>query len=593
MTVDQYLISGILLATLVLFIINKWRYDIVAMMALVTAALFGLVKQSEMFAGFGHPAVITVASILVISHALQHSGALEVVSNWLRRFGKYPSLQLFLLTGLVAICSGFMNNVGALALFLPVAVSLAKRRKQHAGSMLMPVSFASLLGGTVTLIGTPPNIIISSFRKEYTGESFAMFDFAPVGIIVTLLGVSYVSFLGWRFLPKRNKIEESSEASSLAVASEYMVELRIPPENRFVDKSLHRIFKLSESEAIGILSIVRAGKHILAPTPYEILHANDVLVVEGQPDAIQQLIEDTNFELIDEKVDTGKLRSADVVILEVVIGPDSEMIGRSASGLRLSKQFGINLMAISRRGQAVHQRVHRTLLRAGDVLLIQSNEEGLSQRLDDLGCLPLASRTITLGRERKMWTTIIIFASAILLASLTNLSSALTFTAAVGALILSKTLNLRDLYTSIEWPVIVLLGAMIPVGRALETTGMTTIIANKIIMLSNGSSVYVLLAILIMISMLLSDVINNAATAVIMGPIGVSIAMTLGYPIEAFLMAVCIGSSCTFLTPIGHQSNLLVMSPGGYRFSDYARMGWLLDILIVLVAVPAIAFFWL
>lgn len=591
MTVDQYLITAILVSTLFLFVWNKWRYDVVAMLALVVAALLGLVKQGDMFSGFGHPAVITVASILIISHALQHSGALEIITNWLRKFGKHTSVQLFLLTGLVAICSGFMNNVGALALFLPVTVALAKRKKMHPGSMLMPVSFASLLGGTVTLIGTPPNIIISAYREQYIGESFSMFDFTPVGLSVTLIGVIYLAFIGWRFLPKRQ--HDQTVTDSLATASEYMTELRIPAENRFIDRSLYRVLQLCDGEEIRILSIVRGHRRILAPTQYEILREDDVLVVEGQPDAIQQFLDDSGLQMVEVKVDTEELTSDDVAIIEVVIGPDSIMVGRSASGMHLSTNHGINLMAISRRGQSIRQRLHKTILRAGDVLLLQTSEEDLGQKLEYLGCLPLATRNISLGKVRKMWTTIAIFAVAIIVTSVTSLSSSLTFTAAVGALVISKIVNLRDLYNSIEWPIIVLLGAMIPVGGALESTGTTKLIADGIVTVSLGAPVYVLLAILVIISMLLSDVINNAATAVIMAPIGASIAATLGYPIEAFLMAVCIGSSCTFLSPIGHQSNLLVMSPGGYRFSDYARMGWLLDVIVVLVSVPVIMWWWM
>ncbi|PIE45059.1 MAG: SLC13 family permease [Gammaproteobacteria bacterium] len=591
MTFEQYLITGILIASLVLFIWNKWRYDVVAMMALVLATLFGLVKQADMFSGFGHPAVITVAAILVISHALQHSGALEIIANWLRRFGRHESIQLFLLTGLVAICSGFMNNVGALALFLPVTVTLARRKKKHPGSMLMPVSFASLLGGTITLIGTPPNIIISAYRDQYVGQPFSMFDFMPVGIVVGLAGIVYLSFLGWRFLPKRDRNETTNE--TLAVAAEYMTELRIPSDNRFVDRSLFRILKLCDSEEIRILSIIRGHRRVLAPTQYEILHEDDILIVEGQPDAIQQLLDDADLQLVEQKVDTADLSSDDVSIIEVVLGPDSMMAGRSATGLSLSTNYGINLMALSRRGQSIRERLHRTILRAGDVLLLQTSQENLSQKLEYLGCLPLAARHISLGQVRKMWTTIAIFAVAILLTSLTDLSSALTFTAAVGAMVVTKIVKLRDLYNSVEWPIIILLGAMIPVGGALESTGTTKLIADSIVSVSSGFSIYVLLGVLVIISMLLSDVINNAATAVIMGPIGASIATTMGYSIEPFLMAVCIGASCTFLSPIGHQSNLLVMSPGGYRFGDYARMGWLLDIIVVFVSVPMIVWWWM
>jgi len=591
MTSDQYLISIILIATLCLFVIDKWRYDIVAMGALATATLCGLVKQSEMFTGFGHPAVVTVAAILIISHALQHSGALEAVTNWLRGFGRHDSIQIFLLTSLVAVCSGFMNNVGALSLFLPVAVALAKRKNKHPGSMLMPVSFASLLGGTITLIGTPPNIIIAAYAEQYIGKSFTMFAFAPVGLSIATVGIVYLAFIGWRFLPKR-EVGEGQQAS-LAVASEYMMELKIPKDNPYVDRSLFRVLQLCEGEGIQILSIIRDHRRILAPTQYEILRENDLLVVEGQPDAISQLIDDAGLQMIDMAVDTKALSSEQVSITEAVIGTDSLMIGRSATSLNLSKHHGVNLMAICRRGQTLRQRLHLTILRAGDVLLLQTAQQTLAQQLEFLGCLPLAERNITIGKTRKMWTTIFIFAIAIATTSLTQLSSALAFVAAVGALVVTKVVDYRALYNSVEWPIIVLLAAMIPVGQALETTGTTKLIADQIIHFNSGAPVYMLLGLLIIISMLLSDVINNAATAVIMAPIGTSIATALGYPIEAFLMAVCIGSSCTFLSPIGHQSNLLVMSPGGYRFIDYARMGILLDGLVVIVAVPVIMWVWM
>lgn len=591
MNTEQYLITGILLITLVLFVWNKWRYDIVAMFALVVATLCGLIDQDEMFSGFGHPAVITVAAILIVSQALQHSGALEIITNWLRNFNNHASIQLFLLIGLVALCSGFMNNVGALALFLPVTVSLAKRNKKHPGSMLMPVSFASLLGGMVTLIGTPPNIIISAYREQYVGTPFGMFDFTPVGLVVALAGIIYLAFVGWRFLPKRGSVGDGEDVS--LSAAEYMTELRVPAGNRFIERSLFRVLQLCDGEEIRILSIIRGRRRIPAPTQYEMLRQDDVLVVEGQPDAIQKLLEDAGLQMMESEVKSEDLTSDDVAIIEVVISPDSQMVGRSAKGLHLSTNHGLNLMAISRRGQSIRQRLHRTIFRAGDVLLVQTTEDDLARRMKYLGCMLLATRNISLGKQRKMRTTVGIFAVAILLTSFTPLSSSLTFIAAVGAMVMTRIVNVRELYSSIEWSVIVLLAAMIPVGGALESTGVTTLIAKQIIHVSSGHSVYVLLAILVIIAMLLSDVINNAATAVIMGPIAASIAATLGYPVEAFLMAVCIGSSSTFLSPIGHQSNLLVMSPGEYRFSDYARMGWLLDVIVVAIAVPAIALIWL
>lgn len=588
MTFDQVVISAILLVTLALFIYGRWRYDVVAMFALSIGAVFGVVNRDDMFAGFGHPAVITVAAVLVISHAIQQSGMLDSINKFMKRFNS-QTVQLALLCGFVAISSAFMNNVGALALFMPIALTMAKRQDLSPSKLLIPVSFASLLGGLTTLIGTPPNIIISGMRDDYSNGPFAMFDFAWVGVPVAIAGLIYLVLFAPKKLPD---VKAADQDSALSAAGDYMTELRILDDSPYLNRSLFRIQELGRAGDITILSIVRAGRRILAPTRYEIIRESDILVVEGSTESINDFKKEAKLELVSKKVDTTHLSSQQVTILEAVIGPDSMLIGRTLEKIRMSSRFGINVMGISRRGQSIQQRLNRTLLRAGDVLLIQTSVEGLNDKLDTIGAFPLAQRHIQLGDRKGWWKAPVIFAVAILLMLFWGLPAPMVFTMAVGAMVVTKVVDLRRLYETIDWPIIILLGAMIPIGTALETTGTTGLVADGIIYVTAGAPIFVLLIVVIAISMLLSDVINNAATAVIMAPIGVNIAQTLELSSDAFLMAVCIGASSTFLTPIGHQSNLLVMGPGGYKFGDYAKVGWKLDIIVIAVSVPFILLFW-
>ena len=593
MMAEQFVLFAILAAALVCFVWGRLRYDLIAVLALLAAVVSGVVPASEAFMGFGHPAVVTVAAILILSRALRNSDVVGWVSAALEPVAGHPTRQLLALTALTAACSAFMNNVGALALLLPVALHGAIAAKRPNSQLLMPLSFASLLGGLITLIGTPPNIVIANFRAEVNGESFGMFDFAPVGLIVAVVGIAYIALVGWRLLPQGGEPPKPDAPKPLLDIDDYITEVRLPAKTAYVGKRIAELEALGQ-EDVSVVALVRGRDRILAPSGFLKLQADDILVLESDADALKSLTEKAGLTLVGAAgLSAENLRSERVGLVEAVIIPGSSMEGRTARSLRLHTRHGVNLLAVSRQGEPIQERLGQVRFMAGDVLLLQGEVEALPDSLAQLGCLPLAERGLELGRKRTGSVfTPILFVAAILLTTLGILPPQIAFVAAAVGVVLIGDLQPRELYESVDWPIVVLLGAMIPVGLALESTGGSATIAQPILLLGGHAPVWVILTLLMIMTMLLSDIINNAATAVLMAPIGITIAQGLGVNPDPFLMAVAIGASSTFLTPIGHQSNLLVMGPGGYRFSDYWRMGLPLDALIVAVSIPAILWFW-
>ena len=590
MTLDQILLMAILAGALGGFVWGRVRFDLVAVLALLSAVAVGVVPGKDAFVGFGHPAVVTVAAILILSRALQGSGLIENAARQLSRLSGQPSRQVLAIAALTALCSAFMNNVGALALMLPVALKVASDAGRAPSQMLMPISFASLLGGLITLIGTPPNIIIASVREEKLGAPFALFDFAPVGFAVALVGVLFIGLVGWRLLPQDRY--GSQEVEDQFDIGDYIVELSIPEDSPMVGRRVTDLEALAQDD-VSLVALERRGDRMLAPSAYLRLQSGDVLVLEADTGALEYVVEAAGLEVIGSAgLTTSHLRSERVGLVEAVITPGSRLEGRATQTLSLHTRFGINLLGISRQGQPIVERLGRVPLKVGDVLLLQGEQVSIPDALGALGCLPLAARDISLGGRTGKPVVLGVFAVAVLLATFGLAHPAVAFVGAVAALALLGQIRLREIYESIEWPVIVLLAALIPIGQALETTGGSAVIASPILALGETAPSWLLLGVLMVVTMLLSDVMNNAATAVLMAPIGLTIAAGLGANPDPFLMAVAVGSSSTYLTPIGHQSNLLVMGPGGYRFADYWRLGLPLDILVLLVAVPMILWVW-
>ncbi|MGP1257054.1 MAG: SLC13 family permease [Kiloniellales bacterium] len=591
-TPDQLLLFAILAGALGLFAWGRLRFDLVALLALLAAVIGGLVPTESAFDGFGHPAVITVAAILVLTRALRTSALLGLISRLLGRLTTRPTLQMLALTATCGVCSAFMNNVGALALLLPVALELARSSGRSPSQLLMPLSFASLLGGLITLVGTPPNIVIANLRAEATGTSFAMFDFAPVGLTVAAVGIGFVALIGWRLLPERLAAQPSDRDRPLVEIEGYITEARVPAKSAFVGRRLLDLFAVSQGD-ISVVALVRRKDRILAPSGFLRLQSGDILILEADPQALRRLVETAGVELVGAGgIRAETLRSERVGLIEAVITPSSRLEGRTARSLRLHTRYGVNLLAVSRQGERIYERLGQVRFQPGDVLLLQGEREVMPEAFQNLGVLPLAERGLEIGRRSDNWRGLGIFAVAVGLVVFGLLPPHIAFTGAAVAVVLAGELQLRDIYESIDWPIVVLLGAMIPVGQALETSGGSMVIAQPILDLGESAPVWLILALLMAVTMLLSDVMNNAATAVLMAPIGIEIANGLGYSLDPFLMAVAVGASSTYLTPIGHQSNLLVMGPGGYRFGDYARMGLPLDLLILIVAVPVILAVW-
>jgi di/tricarboxylate transporter len=552
LTLDQAVVFAILSATLVLFVWGRWRYDLVAVAALLLVFVAGLVPAKQVFLGFGHPAVITVAAVLVISRGLLNAGVVDTMSRLLTQVGSRPIVQVATLTGIVVLLSGFMNNVGALALLIPVAIWMSRRSGRSPSLLLMPLAFGSLIGGLITLIGTPPNIIIALYRAETGVPAFGMFDFTLVGVGVAVVGLLFIALLGWRLTPSREGLSAPEELFEI---EDYISKVIIPADSKFVGQTIfHLLHAANKKETEAMVVVLICGdRRLPAPPLYEVLKAGDILMVKAAPEDLEALIEVLDLGLVESK-DLAKvpLESEDVHLMEAVITPDSPLAGKTAASLNLRHYYGVNLLAIARHGQRLQLRLSQTLFIIGDILLLQGSDASLQFNL-----LPVQ----------------------------------IAFTAAAVIMVLAGLVSAKEIYESIDWPIIVLLGAMFPLGYALESSGGAQLIAGKLLRVSEHFSPGGTLAVLMVGTMLLSNVVNNAAAAVLMAPVAITLARGMAASVDPFLMAVAVGASCAFLTPVGHQSNALVMAPGGYHFGDYWRMGLPLSVLVAVVAVPLILYF--
>ena len=586
---EQTLVFLTLGLALTLFIWGKIRHDFTALIALFFLVSVGIIPAGDAFSGFGHPAVITVAAVLVIGKALENSGLIDIAAKYILRIGRRPTTQILSLCAVVAVASGFMNNVGALAIMMPIALYIARKSDLPPSFVLMPIAFSSLLGGLTTLIGTPPNIIISEFRAENMGSGFGMFDFTPVGASLAFIGVLFVGFLGWRVLPRR---QSKNEDSDLFDIDDYITELRVPSDSDAVGSTLYDIIERSGDE-VQILGLVRNNQRIHTFNILEKIQADDILILQCDTDALQSIIEKSGLTLVGgRQFRMDAEGSRNIILTEAVIMSGSPLVGKTATSTQLRTRYGVNLLAVARRETKILRRLNSISFKNGDVILLQGRAEIIDETLANLGCLPLARRQLRFGFKKKVSLALGIFGISIAMVVMGILPVQVSFSMAAVALVLTNVLPLKKVYTSIDWPVIVLLGAMIPVGQAMETSGAASSIAEKILLLSDYVPVWGIIATLLIMTMLLSDIINNAATVLIMAPIGMSIAQTMNLSIDPFLMTVAVGGSCAFLTPIGHQSNTIVMGPGGYKFSDYWRMGLPMDIIIVTLGTPLIMYFW-
>ena len=585
MTWEQAAILTVLAGTLAVFVWDRWRYDVVAITSLMVCILLGLIGPEAAFAGFSNPAVITVAAVLVISRALARSGAIDALAGKLigASSAKFSHLASFSVLG--ALLSGFMNNVGALALLMPVALSTARRHGYSPGLLLMPLSFATLLGGMTTLIGTPPNLLISAFRAEATGERFLLFDFAPTGLALSAAGIAYLLLIGWRFLPAQRQFAQHAAAFEVA---DYVTEARVLPASPLIGVDVGRF---TTSNGVDVLGVVREGRRVFGRLRQVVLQANDILLLQADTATLERIIEENGLELVERGSREPRPDSAELSLIEVVVLPDAVVQGSSPSSLDLRRRYGINLVAAARQGSRFEGRLRDATLATGDVLLLEGEPSQLRMAIAELGCLPLADRKLTFA-PRRIALPIALFALGIAAAASGVLPAAAAFTGVVVAMVLTGVIRPPQVYESIDWPVIVLLGAMIPVGDALQDTGAAQLIAGSILIISGEVGPLVVLGAVLLMTMAITPVLNNAATVVIMAPIVISIAARMGVSPDPFLIAVAIGASSDFLTPFGHHNNTIILGPGGYRFGDFWRVGLGLEIVVIAVSLLVIPLAW-
>ena len=602
MNTEQMLIVGILFATIGLFLWGRWRHDMVAVGALLACVFAGLVSYADAFAGFAHPAVITVACVLVLSHGLQTSGAVDALTRRVLPAKAGPTLAIFSLTTLGALLSAFMNNVGALALLIPVAMQLARRLDLPPGKVLMPLAFGSILGGTTTLIGTPPNLIVSGLREEAGLGSFGMFDFSPVGVALTLLGVVFIGLAGWRLVPARAQ----TDAEGFDTGT-YLTEARVTENSRAAGMKLREIETALEEADAQIVGLVRNEVRVSAPNAGRYVHAGDILIIEAEAETLAKALSSLGLVLEEsqssvDKEEAGNTVQADetkkapppdeIALVELAILPSSGLLERTPSDIQLRSRYSINLLAVSSQGRRSRARLRTYRFKAGDVLLMQGTPEAIAEFASAASCVPLAERALYIPDKRKAITASLILGLAVAVAAMGLLPIAVAFIAGVLASMALRTVPPRAVYEAIDWPVVILLGALIPVATAMQSTGTADLIARFLLdNIAQGHAVIGLTTILI-VTMTLTDLMNNAATAAVMCPIALGTASQLGVNPDTFLMAVAVGASCAFLTPIGHQNNTLILGPGGFRFGDYWRMGLPLDAIVIGVSLPMLMWVW-
>ncbi len=589
MTLDQGLAFGLVALTIGAFIWGRFRYDVIAICALLAGVATGVVPAKSAFDGFSNDITVIIAAALVVSAAFAKSGIVEAALRPLIPRLKTERSQVPVLTAAVTILSTATKNVGALAILMPVALQLSRRTGSSPSRLLMPMAFGAMLGGIVTLVGTAPNIIVSQVREELLGKPFGMYDYAPVGLALAAIGFVFLAF-AYRILPKDRAPAVNLEEALAANA--YLTEVEAPGDWPLAGLRIGALHDLAGGEA-RVMMLLSGRRRRPRPHPNTKVHPGDVLLLQGEPQALDELINRGKLRLTRSDRPVAMEEPTDEVrVVEAVVGGESELIGRSAQQSDLYGRHGVNLLAVSRSGFDLKQRPGRIRLRAGDIIVLQGSERTLPAALAALGLLPLAEREVRLGGIRHVLAPAVILAAAMVLVAFQVVPVAIAFFGAAVAMIVVGALRMREAYAAVDGPLIVLIAAMIPVSEAISTTGGAELIGGWLSSVFRGQSPMIALVSIMAVAMAATPFLNNAATVLIVAPVGASMARQLGLNPDPFLMAVAVGAASDFLTPIGHQCNTLVMGPGGYRFADYPRLGAPLTLLVLVLGAPLIAWFW-
>ncbi len=592
MTLPQALAFGLIGGTIAFFVWGRLPYDLVALAALLIGILIGVVPPERAFEGFANEIVIIIAAALVVSEAIARSGAVESVMRPVLPRLKTVQAQVTVMAGSVLVLSMVTKNVGALAILMPVALQVARRTGTSPSALLMPMAFASLLGGLVTLVGTSPNIIVAGLRAQLLGKPFGLFSYTPVGLSIAVLGMAFLA-IGWRLLPRGRKAAASMEAAFTTI-EDYTAEARLSAASPAVGRTVAELEHMGDG-AVQVAAVVRERFRRYVPTPDWRLRTDDVVLLRGEPGDLERLVARARLALAGGAAtgsDSGGESGGDVSVIEGVVTADSPLVGRTPAQLALHERHGVGLLAVSRSGQSIAQRLATVRLRAGDVLVLRGAAGPLPDTLGELRVLPLAERSITLGRSHRSLVPAGVLAAAMALVAVHALPVAVAFFGAAVVLLLLRVMTMHDAYETVEWPILILIGALIPLSHAVQTTGGTALLAGWLQHAVAGIPPLAALGVVLVITMVATPFLHNAPTVLVVAPVAASLAAKLGLHADPFLMAVALGAGCDFLTPIGHQCNTLVMGPGGYRFSDYPRLGLPLSVLVVVAGVPLIAFFW-
>jgi di/tricarboxylate transporter len=588
---DQILLFSLLGLLFALLIWGRWRYDLIAFSALLIAVTLGLVPVDGAFDGFGHPATVVIALVLIISRGLSNSGVVEFIAEKAIDAGRAVSAHIGIMSVIAGALSAVMNNVAALALLMPVDIQAATKAKRSPAISLMPLSFASILGGLITLIGTPPNIIIATFRGKTMGEPFSMFDFAPVGAACAVAGILFVALIGWRLIPAART--EHDTAKELFELKDYIAKLKVANDADFVGNTVAEWVKTLSKDEVQVLGLMRGGQRLPGRARRAVIRSGDILIVEASPEALEKITGVLAAEQSDNGDSGSVFENSDLKMREVVVPPGVRIDGSRSNTLEDTlHHHGVSLLGISRRGQRSHTHSENSRIRGGDILLLVGAIDSLDELTQRFSLLPLAERGLEVIQRRKAGLAVGIFVAAIALASVGTVGLPIALGGVAALFAIFNIVPIRDMYSKIEWSVIVLLGSLIPIGSALESSGATGVIVDGLLQVASGQGPVVLLVLLMVVTMTLSDVLNNTATAVIAAPIAFDLATRLGVNPDPYLMAVAVAASCAFLTPIGHKNNTLILGPGGYKFGDYWRMGLPLEVIVIVVAVPMILLVW-
>ncbi len=589
MTLQQGLAFGLVGLTIVAFVWGRFRYDLVAVTALLAGLAIGVVPAERAFDGFRNDVTVIIACALIVSAAFARSGIVELVLRRILPLLKTERSQVPVLTAVVTLLSMATKNVGALAIMLPVAQQVARKTGTAPSRLLMPMAFGAMIGGLVTLVGTAPNIIVSEVRQQILGEPFGMYDFAPVGLVITGLSLAFLAF-GYRLLPKERSGTLNLDAALSAKL--YLTEASIPDDWSFGKMRLGRLLAMAEDGAV-VMGMLRDGRRRPSPHLNTVLKPGDILLLEGEQQALNAFVQRAKLSLTrkDHPV-TMEEPTEEVRAVEAVVGPDSPLIGRSAQGAQIHTELGVNVLGVSRAGYRMTQHLRSLRFRAGDILLLQGGERNIPAALQALGCLPLIERDVRLGGPRRLFAPAIVLTLAMVMVAFQLVPVAVAFFGAAVIIVLIGGLRMREAYGALDGPLLVLIAALIPVSDAIQRTGGSDLIAGWLSGAFGDLPGIVAIGGVMLAAMIVTPFLNNAATVLIMAPIGATLAGKLGFRPDAFLMAVAVGAACDFLTPIGHQCNTMVMAPGGYRFADYPRLGAPLSLMVLLIGPLLISFFW-